>query len=280
MLQVIINRYNCIETCSPNTAKQRIVLAIIPHQIDAANICPRCGYSLDDLPTSVSAGIINEYHLPLRAEGGEHGFQALHQGRQNSFAVKDRNDHRERTDLSQTVLPAFDLQGPGYSLSIKANIHLAPSDYRLPGSRFSFQKPRQIREFRLVGNKLQSQVQHFFGSAQFMVDYQRPGGNAAEMSPDLAHQICGARRHLGKQDAANGLDLFGPIRSLDLQGCPGTIQLLQVITSLWRELLLDRYRCSLKQARNSRSHRGLSRVVSRLQACIDDRSKLRIGSRI
>ena len=95
MLQIVIHGDDHVILRGADAAQQRIVLAIVAHQVDGMNpgmaICQLADY----VPASVRAAVVDQHQFVVGRNPVEHSLQALDQFGQDGFAAVNRHHHRE-----------------------------------------------------------------------------------------------------------------------------------------------------------------------------------------
>jgi hypothetical protein len=98
MLQVVVHRDHDLAGRGADAAKQRRVLAVVPHEVDAADPGPLAGELADHFPAPVAAAVVDEQELDPRAARASERFDAVDERRQARLALVDRDDDRERAE--------------------------------------------------------------------------------------------------------------------------------------------------------------------------------------
>ena len=93
VLQIVVERDDHVMARATDPGEQRVVLAVIAHQVDAAHPRVLSGQPADDVPAPVAAAVVDEDDLGARGLRAQHRLQPSHQGFERAFAVVDRNHH-------------------------------------------------------------------------------------------------------------------------------------------------------------------------------------------
>ena len=94
ILKVIVDGYDHFVTPIANAAQERIVLSIIPHQLDANQIWILLSQRLDDTPTGVPPIVFNKNYFEAGSMFLHYCGQSLHKRRQVRFTVVNRDNNR------------------------------------------------------------------------------------------------------------------------------------------------------------------------------------------
>jgi hypothetical protein len=92
VLQIVVNRYDRLPARSPDPGEQRVVLTVIPRQIEASNTCVEPRELGDPLPAVVAATVVDEDELILERAGAECLRDAFREQSERRAAVVDRDD--------------------------------------------------------------------------------------------------------------------------------------------------------------------------------------------
>src|SRR5262245_56078553 len=92
MLEVIVHRDHDRVARGADPGQERVVLAVVPHEIDAADPAVLPGRLADPVPGFVPAAVVDQDDLEAVGDGGQHGGEALDQAGQARLAVVD-GDH-------------------------------------------------------------------------------------------------------------------------------------------------------------------------------------------
>ena len=100
MLQVIVHRRDDFTAGGADAAEQRVMLAEVPHQVDAAHPGVFRGQALDGRPALVAAAVVDQDEFVFARQRRQHRLQPLDQQRQDGLAVVNRHDDRKRGNLA------------------------------------------------------------------------------------------------------------------------------------------------------------------------------------
>src|SRR5438045_2536990 len=96
VLQIVVQSDDSVVPRRPDAAEQGIVLAVIAHQVDAAQSLILATQVHDALPASIAAAVVHEDHLVRQVELLKHRREATHERAERQCAVVDRDDNRDR----------------------------------------------------------------------------------------------------------------------------------------------------------------------------------------
>ncbi len=93
MLQVIVHGDDDAEPGHPDAGEKGIVLAIVPHEVDAPDPRVPLHQTCDDLPARIPAAVVHEDEFVPAAGPLQHGVEPGHQVGQDLAAVVHRDHH-------------------------------------------------------------------------------------------------------------------------------------------------------------------------------------------
>jgi hypothetical protein len=107
VLQIVVQRDNLVESCGANRTEQRIMLAIIPHKVNAPNPIVGSRKPANYIPATVQAAVVHEHGFELFPCLAQDGVKPSYQVCEAQFTVKDgnqdRNSCRDRADILHHV---------------------------------------------------------------------------------------------------------------------------------------------------------------------------------
>lgn len=95
-MEVVVEGHDDVVPSRTNTGEKRVVLAVVAHQVDAAQPLVLDRKSLDHGPARVCTAVDHEDDLGLSGEVREDGLEPVDKRRQRGSAVEDRDDDGER----------------------------------------------------------------------------------------------------------------------------------------------------------------------------------------
>src|SRR5271154_813816 len=126
MLQVVVHGDDHFISCSSDPTQERVMLAVIAHEVDAAYPCKLALKLADDGPTLVGAAVIHQNEFVLPGERRQRLRKPLHKFGQDGFTSVNRYHDRNA--------------GPSACVSRSHGFHLtskSPASARLGKSRSS-----------------------------------------------------------------------------------------------------------------------------------------------
>ena len=93
MLKVVVHGHEDGVPGGADSAEQRVVLAVVAHQVDGVNPRVLRGQAGDDVPTVVGAVVVDEDEFVIFGERGQDFAQAAGEFGQDGFAAIDRDDY-------------------------------------------------------------------------------------------------------------------------------------------------------------------------------------------
>ena len=96
MLEVVVDGDDDFAGGGADAAEERVVLAVVSQERNAAHLRVFAREFLDDAPTPIAARVIDHDDLQARGTAGEHGLQPLDERRQRVLAIIDGDDDGDR----------------------------------------------------------------------------------------------------------------------------------------------------------------------------------------
>src|SRR5260370_6875800 len=92
MLKIVTDGDDDVVTGGPDAAQQRIVLAVIAHEVDGTNPAILPSHIGDDIPAAIGTAVVDQDELKVLRNCDEHGFQSANQLGEDRLTALNRDD--------------------------------------------------------------------------------------------------------------------------------------------------------------------------------------------